>query len=528
MSRTLSSILFGLVLLCTAHGQGLVAVELVPAETPLVLRPDQGRWVFVSRLQSPCAPLCDQIEIYDHVLGGAWSLVDALPVDSVTRAQELDGPALVVGRSTESGPHFEPEIQLWREGATGYALEQTLDPFFVYSKFGVGPQRTAIQGDLLVVAAPFDMTDGCSLWPYMVCPNGAIYVFERDGGAQPWTLIQKLSTPANALDFFGDAVSLDGDRLITTVNLTDVHVYERTDATSPFQLVQVEPGIAGDAQLCLAGNRFASSTGTEVFVYEENAGVWQEAARLTADAGQLAHQLQDPKGFFHTLTFDGEGLLIRASIYDGASFVEGYVLHATRATDGTWHSSGRITFVDAATPSWKSFSATALGPDHAWLAAPLEPGGADWTALAVIERGGHPTYCLAKPTSSGCLPRIDSLVTASSQGLEGWTAYAVDLESSKAGLFFYGHSGRAAIPFQGGTLCVLPPLRRTPVQSSGGSLAGGDCTGTFALDLLAWAASGSDPLLGPGAVIHGQFWFRDPLQPDGTGAGLTDAVELRW
>ena len=96
--------------------------------------------------------------------------------------------------------------------------------------------------------------------------------------------------------------------------------------------------------------------------------------------------------------------------------------------------------------------------------------------------------------------------------------------NQKNGLWFYGTNGRAASPFLGGTLCVLPPLVRTPFQSSGGNPPPDDCSGAYALDFSALAPA--DPNLAPGDAVHAQYWFRDPAHPDGTGAGLSDAVEF--
>mgnify|MGYP006908357135 CR=1 FL=1 len=98
--------------------------------------------------------------------------------------------------------------------------------------------------------------------------------------------------------------------------------------------------------------------------------------------------------------------------------------------------------------------------------------------------------------------------------------------NNKTGLFFYGTAGRAALPFHAGVLCVQPPLRRTPAASSGGNPGPDDCSGSYAIDFKALAQSGADPQLSAGAVVRAQLWARDPAHPDGTGVGLTDAVEF--
>ena len=50
-----------------------------------------------------------------------------------------------------------------------------------------------------------------------------------------------------------------------------------------------------------------------------------------------------------------------------------------------------------------------------------------------------------------------------------FTVTGTNVRNHKSGLLVHGIHGRAAIVFQGGTLCVAPPIRRTPAVSSGGS-----------------------------------------------------------
>ena len=94
--------------------------------------------------------------------------------------------------------------------------------------------------------------------------------------------------------------------------------------------------------------------------------------------------------------------------------------------------------------------------------------------------------------------------------------------NQKAGLLFYGLNGPAAIPLQGGTLCVKPPFTRTPVQTSNGNPPPDDCSGSFAFDFNALIQAGGNPGLVVGAQVQCQYWYRDPQSPSTTG--LTDAL----
>jgi len=160
--------------------------------------------------------------------------------------------------------------------------------------------------------------------------------------------------------------------------------------------------------------------------------------------------------------------------------------------------------------------------------ATLEPLGAtsEFSAcVPVTGDGGVSVYCTAKTNSEGCLPQIGWTGTPTLGDASPLVVTAQQVLNQKNGLFFYGTSGQAALPFLGGTLCANPPLRRTAIQSSGGTAPPvSDCSGAYGFDFDAWYASGVDPTLSPGAVVDGQFWSRDPSSS--AGAGLTDAIEL--
>ena len=135
------------------------------------------------------------------------------------------------------------------------------------------------------------------------------------------------------------------------------------------------------------------------------------------------------------------------------------------------------------------------------------------------------TYCTAKVNSLGCSPAIGSSGQPGASAGSGFVVAADNVLNNVSGLFFYGTSGAASVPFQGGFLCLLGPVKRTPVQSSGGNPPPStDCSGRFGLDFNAWIASGSDPSLAAGSEVYGQFWSRDPGSP--SGSNLTDALAL--
>lgn len=133
-------------------------------------------------------------------------------------------------------------------------------------------------------------------------------------------------------------------------------------------------------------------------------------------------------------------------------------------------------------------------------------------------------YCTAKTNSLGCVTGIDTTGAASASAASGFVISARNILNQKTGLLIYSTNGFAAVPFHGGTLCLLQPIRRTTQQQSGGSSSGADCTGTFAFDFNAWIAAGLDASLTAGACAWAQYWSRDPGFPPPQSSNLTNAL----
>jgi hypothetical protein len=136
------------------------------------------------------------------------------------------------------------------------------------------------------------------------------------------------------------------------------------------------------------------------------------------------------------------------------------------------------------------------------------------------------TYCTAKTTSIGCVPSIGASGVPSASAGSGFTITASDVINNKNGLLFYSLTGQQAIPFQGGTLCGKPPIRRTTVQNAGGNPPPNDCSGTFAMDFNVLIASGVNPLLVAGQQVDAQWWFRDPGFSAPNNSGLSNAIDF--
>src|SRR5262249_37671739 len=107
-------------------------------------------------------------------------------------------------------------------------------------------------------------------------------------------------------------------------------------------------------------------------------------------------------------------------------------------------------------------------------------GGTDAYARFFAAYQFPENYCTAKINSQGCTPELDFSGTPSLSGPDDFTITARQVINNKSGLFFHG-AQPAAFPFDGGTLCVQPPLVRTTLQTSGGNPPPNDCSGSFTL-----------------------------------------------
>lgn len=135
-------------------------------------------------------------------------------------------------------------------------------------------------------------------------------------------------------------------------------------------------------------------------------------------------------------------------------------------------------------------------------------------------------YCTAKTNSQNCTPVLAVTGAPGFSEPGSFDIAASMLINRKNAVLFYGLNGRATLPYLGGTLCVEGPLTPAVIANTGGSASGIDCTGSLSLDFNALVQGGGAPLVLPGDLVNAQILYRDPTHPDGTGGGLTEAVEF--
>ncbi|MEM9380971.1 MAG: right-handed parallel beta-helix repeat-containing protein [Planctomycetota bacterium] len=159
--------------------------------------------------------------------------------------------------------------------------------------------------------------------------------------------------------------------------------------------------------------------------------------------------------------------------------------------------------------------------DAASGALPPDPDGspADIGARTFdpADRGGPSRFCDAKPTAAGCLPEIAMVGAPSVSGAPA-RVEARDVPPTTAGILLLSADAQG-VPFFGGTLCVGGSIVRSGVAAALPSSGCGDRL-EFDLGPAQVGAVG----VAPGDLLFAQVWFRDALNPDGTGIGITDAI----
>ncbi|HVS18809.1 MAG TPA: hypothetical protein VMT18_09445 [Planctomycetota bacterium] len=175
---------------------------------------------------------------------------------------------------------------------------------------------------------------------------------------------------------------------------------------------------------------------------------------------------------------------------------------------------------------WGDYSLTSVDPvddSTLWTIQQYARVGNSWvTQIASGDFGCQTTtYCTAKVSSNLCVPSIAATGTASLSNASGFVVTTTGMEPTQTGLDIFGTAGQAALPFQGGILCIGGQVNRLSGQNTGG---GAVCTGslTYTLtDVLLHPSGGS---VSAGSNVYIQSWGRDT--GDAFGSSLSDALEV--
>jgi hypothetical protein len=328
-----------------------------------------------------------------------------------------------------------------------------------------------------------------------------------------------------------------------------------------------------------AGEQKVADLLTSFFAGDPTAQPWYANAGLEplatldadADATVLSSQPNTNFGADATLRIESQTQIARAYVRFDFGAVARPVVHAklslrnpeqnlaggaiaARLVADTGWSESAITFANAPGPSGTAREMPQLSRDGArsldvtdWVNADADglisivltapASGMPPTLVHSREGGWGPrlvlstrpgavvSYCTAGATSNGCLATIDASGEPSIALASGFVIRATSVEGDRAGIVFYGVSGRAAAPWGASYFCVHAPVQRTPLAASGGTL--GQCDGALAIDWLEYVATNPGALGTPFSSaqrVNAQAWFRDPQAQKTTN--LSDAVEF--
>ena len=194
-------------------------------------------------------------------------------------------------------------------------------------------------------------------------------------------------------------------------------------------------------------------------------------------------------------------------------------------SDGT--AAGTVPIADL-NPSWGNSDPTDLSIFGSRLCFTATDGsnGRELWAVEVCELETPEVYCTPGTTASGCQASIGASGVPSATSPSGFVVGVTGAEGDKDGLFFFGSNGRQANPWGNGTSyqCVVPPVKRSPVQSAGGTI--GACDGGYLLDFNALITAQPAKAPAVGATVQIQCWFRDPLSTANQTTSLSDALEF--
>lgn len=140
-------------------------------------------------------------------------------------------------------------------------------------------------------------------------------------------------------------------------------------------------------------------------------------------------------------------------------------------------------------------------------------------------------YCVGKASTAGCVASMTTSNPSASPvgGANDYSFVLTGAEGLRNGIFFTTSIGPGSAPFQGGTLCITPPLKRSLPMNTGGTL--NTCNGSFSM-----IVNDGNPLPPGGSGFEGMFgqstwtqaWYRSPGLGDSFDTALSDGIEVFW
>jgi len=248
---------------------------------------------------------------------------DAQATDYFGHSVAISGDTLVVGAHLEdpvttnagSAYIFTRSGTTWTQQAKLVASDPEAN-----DQFG---QSVAIDGDTVVVGSHQEYPGGLTL-------AGSAYIFTRSGTT--WTQQAKLvASDAQASDYFGHSVAIDGDTVVVGARLED-------------------PGAISDAG--------------SAYIFTRSGTTWTQQAKIQASDAQASDQ------FGWDVAIDGDTVVVGAYLEDTGASDAGSAYIFTRSGT-TWTQQQKIQASDAQATDWFGHS-VAIDGDTVVVGAHLE------------------------------------------------------------------------------------------------------------------------------------------------------------
>ena len=321
--------------------------------------------------------------------GNTWQFQDkltALPPQSDSgfgKALDFDGNVLIVGAPYEDVPgkaNIGAAYAFDRLGASWSAASR-IDALGTGSVNDLFADSVAVDGDMVVIGAPYDDTGGG-------VDAGSVYCFVRNAGI--WTWFGSVAANDGAAgDFFGTSVAVSPTTMVVGARWDDtaaggnagsVHVFLRGADTFTLQTkITAFDAAAGDyfgTDVALQGdtlligapydNDASNADIGSAYAYLRSAGVWTATHKFVASGGQASDQLGN------AIAISNGTALVGAVFDDVAGIADvGSVVAFTTAGGGIWSQQARLSPGGGANGDLFG-SAVAINGDLAAIGAPGE------------------------------------------------------------------------------------------------------------------------------------------------------------
>ncbi|PSQ62958.1 MAG: PKD domain-containing protein [Halobacteriales archaeon SW_8_66_22] len=285
-------------------------------------------------------------------------------------AVALDGDTALIGLHSAKGLIGRARLYEWASGSLNLREKFTPEHFTpsLSARFG---NSVALDGDTLLIGAPREWGDP------PVVKAGAAYVFERSN--DEWNRTRLVADDRTEDEYFGRAVAVSGDTAFVGVPFSEtsngykagsVYVFERSGGSwSQAAKLTADDGDINDSfgeSLALEGSTILiGSGGDSPYVFERSDGNWSQQAKLTAT------DRDEDDAFGSDVALDGTTALIGDSFDADPNGPLAGSAYVFEKSDGNWSQQTKLS-ADDGDPNDEFGYSVALSGDTALVGAFLD------------------------------------------------------------------------------------------------------------------------------------------------------------